>query len=722
MTTYNKDIDFNADCNCASNSPQDPPVYQGVKGTTVWKSNANPIYIAPSGYPNDSYTISFTDTGPQYGGQTDGCLLMYRVHTSEDSEYPAVRLTTTFNDLNSGEVYHSKRSNHDIKEVVDLRLIHYTENEQDIYVYRFTEPNVYTFTNNSDVEVQLWDLKIFRAYAMTELSGQSPGSRPNDYGVDGNLDYTREDYPCNYYSYGKRYSFTYFGGEDSCQEVGNEIAAGDTFSWTFVNPPAPPSGPANYLDRIACFFNFNNTTCSGASTNQDDIHYVIELNDTIIEHFYLPSKDENYALDGAQQFPGVDLALYGSLYNEQPNESNVVKIYHVESAPVKLKLVDGGCGRINVYRFYEVANICQDNFSEVNMSSPIWQTLSTTYGEVNETNGQLQVTINEGGSGWDQAGYVTKYAYNTHDQYGSNQQGFEAAIDVANMDQLLEMSLLISTDNPTTNSDPYFLNNWYRITKGLDSTINVENRIGGTYSRKFQAGWAGSTGQLKIKVSTGSIAFYENGILRYAEPYALPSDDCYIYAYTSTTESYPGTDTFDNYALKPAEIFRDEFKDGNYNGWVVDDGSWGIQNGQLRSYEYYSHIHYYTTFSANRHVRADIQTLSSDGVNPWDVAWLKVKEQDGNNRVYALIRTDGKVELTMIYNGQMTIWQVQSGLNPHNLHRISVSVIGSNAKLWVDGTLYIDVSNNNLANLAGYAGLWTVGSTAAYDNIAVFSQ
>jgi len=208
--------------------------------------------------------------------------------------------------------------------------------------------------------------------------------------------------------------------------------------------------------------------------------------------------------------------------------------------------------------------------------------------------------------------------------------------------------------------------------------------------------------------------------LRYAEPFALPSSNCYIYAYTSSNRS--GTGKFDNYALYPAEIVSDDFSDGNYNNWTVDGGSWVVQNGQLQSTAYNSHIHYYTTFSANRHVRADIQTIASDGANPWDVAWLMVKEQDGNNMVYALIKTDGIVELSMIYNGQKYTWQVQSSLSPYTLHQMAVSTIGTNAKLWVDGQLYVDANNNYFANLAGWTGLYTFGSRAAYDYIAVFSQ
>jgi hypothetical protein len=102
------------------------------------------------------------------------------------------------------------------------------------------------------------------------------------------------------------------------------------------------------------------------------------------------------------------------------------------------------------------------------------------------------------------------------------------------------------------------------------------------------------------------------------------------------------------------------------------------------------------------------------------VPWLFAKEQDGNNNVYALIHTNGNVELSMWYQGQKTILYIaSSSLNPYTTHVLTVSIIGTNAKVWVDGTKYIDVTNNNLANIAGYVGLYTPSSKGAFDNVVI---
>jgi hypothetical protein len=713
MTNYSKTLNYESDCNCATNSPEDSPSHQGKKGTTIWKCNETIVTITPG----NSYTISFTNTGPKCGYATDNCLLMYRVHTSQDSQnWSAVRITTNLNNSGSGEIYHSKWANHDIEEVVDL---------QQMTGYQQTDLNEYTFYNDSDVDVQLWNLRIFRGYAMNQLQQQSPNDTASDYGSDGNIDNTREDYPCNYFSYGNRYSFTYWEGY---QDNGvNEISVNDTFTYTFQNPPAPLSGPANYLGPIACFFNFNNVQTSGTPSGYD-IHYVVKLNNTVIQHFYIPTKSKTGDPCGAHQFPGVDLAesAYVGIYNPSPDETNVVQIYPVDSGDGNLKLVDGSVGYVNIYRFYEVANLCQDNFDDNNTELSIWETLSNNGGSVAETNGQLQVNVAYG-NGWGQAGYVSKFGYDTQAFYGSNQQGFEATIDVTQLSSLDQLALLIS-DAKTTDGDPLnVLDNSYRIVKGRKNwntnCLAVEIRTNGNWSSKLNIPWYSSTGQLKIKVSTGSIAFYENGILRYAEPFALPSNvPYYVYAYTSSERIHPGTDYFDNFTLNPTDIVRDEFADGNYDGWTVDSGSWGIQNGRLQSSTYNSHIHYYYGFSANRHVRADMQ-LVSPGENSWEVPILYVKEQDGNNNIYALIHTTGLVELAIVYQGQKTMYNGGSYVSsPYNSHSVAVSIIGTNAKVWIDGTLQIDATNNNFANIAGYVGLYTWNSTGKFDSIAVFSQ
>jgi hypothetical protein len=200
----------------------------------------------------------------------------------------------------------------------------------------------------------------------------------------------------------------------------------------------------------------------------------------------------------------------------------------------------------------------------------------------------------------------------------------------------------------------------------------------------------------------------------------LPSNKCYIYAYTSSDLN--GTGTFDNFSIKPAEgVIKENFDSGNYNNWTVDDGSWSISNGKLQSNQNGSHIHYKQTFSSpNRHVAADIQTISTGGGA--NIPMLMVNELNGSNMIYADIRPDGTVELVIFYNGFPTVWTAPSSLNIYNTNRIAVTITGTNAKVYVNKQLYLDETNANFANINnGWVGFYTYGSKGTLDNLVVIT-
>jgi hypothetical protein len=369
--------------------------------------------------------------------------------------------------------------------------------------------------------------------------------------------------------------------------------------------------------------------------------------------------------------------------------------------------------------------IIQDNFDDNLTDASLWEKVQAD-GFADEVNGQLQLTVPSDSNGsYRQAGYVTK---NPLDIQAANwfNQGFEVSVNVSKLNDPSQMILMIS-DQKITSIDPYNATNFYRIFKvggtyyRYDSQIFVESRINGNYSLKVDKNGLSSTGQLKIRVSSGSIAFYENGVMQYAEPYALPSSQCYIYVYTSTPSRVSVTDSFDNFAVSSPKVFRDDFSDGNYDCWTVDDGTWTANNTLLNSTANSSRIHINSPFSINEHVRADIQTVTSNNQNISDAAWLVLKEQDEDNMVYAFIGTNGTVELSVVFNGETTTWQALSSLSPYDMHSMAVSLIGDNAKVWVDGMLYIDQSSPYLTYLAGYTGLYSPQSTATYGYVAVFS-
>jgi hypothetical protein len=558
-------------------------------------------------------------------------------------------------------------------------------------------------------------------------SGQCEGGQCNGIGdaccVESNVGsdnfVTPDDYPCNYEKSGT-HSYTFYSDEYyNYPTFQRELTPGNDFTWTFN---FSSESQYNYVCGGVCLFNFNQMYPTQDS-EKDYVKLTAYLNDVEVKTFWL----SNQGIDQANHslYPSLNLMDYGSYDDDGPN---TVKLKSDQNNDVNVRMVDPV--GINIYRIYLTTNVGFDNFNRSgDFGTFQWDKLQANGGTAGVSNNKLQVTV-PNGSGWAQAGYVTQNPF-VMNSYAN--PGFQVRIDVAQLQYLDEMALFIG-NNQVTSSDPHATPNWYRIVKGRNywgetQKLAVESKIGYDWTQKVKTNWSASTGQLKIAVSSGSIAFYENGHLAYAEPFALPeppsSDGCYVYAMASSNRAVSwGTDYFDWFELIGTQAFRDNFNDGNYDGWTVDNGNWafsGTGNKRLYSTSSGSHIHVNTAFSANRHVKLNIQTLDP-GANPWDVPWVFVKEQDGNNNVYALIKTDGIVELSMYYNSQKTTWTEQSSLDPTDPHELAVSIIGLNAKVWVDGTLYIDENNANLANLAGYVGLYTPSSTGSFDNIVVFDE
>ena len=202
----------------------------------------------------------------------------------------------------------------------------------------------------------------------------------------------------------------------------------------------------------------------------------------------------------------------------------------------------------------------QDNFNDNTFNSSIWDKIEVNGGLTAEKDGQLQVTAPDSNRSWEdwhwsQAGYVTKYPISTN-----STSGFETSVNVVQLDHVSEMVLLIS-DQKITDRDPVNATNWYMLNKVLDTKYyhmnltRVVSRIDGNISWRVEVPWLSPTGQLKIQILNGTVSFYENGLFRYSEPYAINASECYVYIYTSKWGHYWGTDCFDDFSVSPG--YRD---------------------------------------------------------------------------------------------------------------------------------------------------------------------
>jgi hypothetical protein len=143
----------------------------------------------------------------------------------------------------------------------------------------------------------------------------------------------------------------------------------------------------------------------------------------------------------------------------------------------------------------------------------------------------------------------------------------------------------------------------------------------------------------------------------------------------------------------------------------------------LEHYIFLGH-HTNSTFTANRHVKAYINTDQA-GENGYDVPWVFVKEQDGNNNVYAIVHKNRTVELSMWNQGVRTQRFGSCPARPpeKEMDTLDVSIIGTRAMVWVNGYLSINEPDfTGIDQLTGYVGLFTPNSHGTFDNVVVFDE
>ena len=198
----------------------------GGKGTTLWFSED--ITLSPFG---GQWTWSFTDTKPccyddnPATGGTHICLIVYEIATTQDST-TGVMIERYLNGHDLGRTIHSAISGHNVTEAFDL---------VNSRCYISGQQNSVRFENDSDIPVQIKNFRIIRIYAIFGLNSQLPCNDPEDASATGNLDYTRQDYPCNYDNCGNRMSYIPYNNDTHV----STIAPTATASWQFQHPNTP---------------------------------------------------------------------------------------------------------------------------------------------------------------------------------------------------------------------------------------------------------------------------------------------------------------------------------------------------------------------------------------------------------------------------------------------------------------------------------------------------
>ncbi len=181
-------------------------------------------------------------------------------------------------------------------------------------------------------------------------------------------------------------------------------------------------------------------------------------------------------------------------------------------------------------------------------------------------------------------------------------------------------------------------------------------------------------------------------------------------------------------------IFQDDFNDGNYNGWIVESGSWGIdslnrlygnQFGTLKT----GRLSVGNTWD---NYRIEVDTQNNGGFDQG----IMFRKADSNNYYEVDLRFDDgarsyntpEVKLTKIQAGNSTtLFSTRSfQLNRFTNYRIKIEVVQTHIQLWIDSTLIFTIDDPTTTLTTGPIALsyWTgdYGSVnVRFDNVKVTS-
>ena len=170
--------------------------------------------------------------------------------------------------------------------------------------------------------------------------------------------------------------------------------------------------------------------------------------------------------------------------------------------------------------------------------------------------------------------------------------------------------------------------------------------------------------------------------------------------------------------LVRADIWSDNFDDGNYDGWTIHSGTWAVVNGELHGSGSFSPIYTVATFTSDRIVESELRSVYTQYV--YDVAVLMIKWVNIENQITTRLFTDGNVELIMWMGGNK-VWNnlyYFPDLDPYQPHAFRAEVAGTNIKVYVDYSLRIDANSDFFDDIAGAVGYQT-GPASFFDDMIV---
>lgn len=178
--------------------------------------------------------------------------------------------------------------------------------------------------------------------------------------------------------------------------------------------------------------------------------------------------------------------------------------------------------------------------------------------------------------------------------------------------------------------------------------------------------------------------------------------------------------SFQQNMVSAAQIFSDDFEDGNSNGWSKSGGSWSIVTDGTKVYKQSStsaNAYTYTGTSTwnNYSVQAKIKAISFNGTRQFGVL---ARFSSTSNHYFVTLSNANKLELGKKVSGNITIlasksFTVQTG----TWYTLKLSVSGNNLQCFVNGNPELSATDSSFS--AGKIGLWAGYTSAEFDDVTV---
>ncbi len=174
-------------------------------------------------------------------------------------------------------------------------------------------------------------------------------------------------------------------------------------------------------------------------------------------------------------------------------------------------------------------------------------------------------------------------------------------------------------------------------------------------------------------------------------------------------------------AVNAAEIFFDDFEDGNYTGWSKSGGTWSVVtdgSGVFKQSSTSANAYAYTGSSSwtDYSVQAKVKPISFNGSSR--PVGVLARYSSTSNYYFATLTSANTLELGLRKSGGNTVlasktFTIQTG----TWYTLRLSVVNNTLQCYVNGNLELTATDSTFS--AGKIGLWAYYAGAEFDDVVV---